>query len=333
MGEIKYSPKDKVLKYQKVIDLIINEIEIGKLKGNARLPSINELSAQYSLSRVTVERAYMHLKKRGYISQIDGKGFYVEDKEQKLKVLLIFNKLCYYKRMVYYGLLEVLKDNASIDLQIHHYNVKILDDIIVENLGKYNFYVIMPHFHQDTPPEEYIRVFEKIPPQSLLLLDKSLPDLKMAYMSVYQNFEEDIYLALESVNDLLDKYQRITIIFPMSRDHPLETISGARKYCSLHHKKFNVIESIDNLSPGTAYIAIEEEELGLLIKEIRKTKYSIGKDIGIISFNETILKELLDITVFTTDFTEMGRIGAKLLLSSTIRNVKNAFTVIRRKSL
>jgi DNA-binding LacI/PurR family transcriptional regulator len=59
----------------------------------------------------------------------------------------------------------------------------------------------------------------------------------------------------------------------------------------------------------------------------------LGQDVGVISFNETTLKELLEITVITTDFETMGRTAAALLLDKKQIKIKNPFYTIRRKSL
>ena len=84
---------------------------------------------------------------------------------------------------------------------------------------------------------------------------------------------------------------------------------------------------------GTAYIVIADDDLAILVKKIRKSNYQTGKDIGIISFNETELKELLDITVISTDFVKMGHTAANLILNKKIRQIKNPFKIIIRGSL
>jgi DNA-binding LacI/PurR family transcriptional regulator len=55
--------------------------------------------------------------------------------------------------------------------------------------------------------------------------------------------------------------------------------------------------------------------------------------VGIISFNETILKDLLEITVISTDFEAMGQTAAHMLLNKEPQQVKNPFHMIVRKSL
>ncbi|GAB3904274.1 GntR family transcriptional regulator [Mucilaginibacter boryungensis] len=334
--DIKYSTDHTRFKFQQIIDSVINDIQTGVLKNNDRLPSMNVVCEQEGLSKVTVQRAYMHLKKKGYITKVAGKGFCVVDKDkQKLKVLLIFNKISYYKKLIYYGILEILAENARVDLQIHHYDVKILNDIIAESAGKYDYYVVMPHFFYETPDKNYLNALKKIPQQKLLMLDKDVNGLNGSYMAVYQDFENDTYNALVSVADMFVKYDRLVIIIPAYSNHPLEIIDGVRKFAGLINKKFDVSENAEDetLQAGTAYIAIEETELAELIKKIRQTNLKLGQDIGIISFNETVLKELMDITVFTTDFTEMGRTVGNLLIKDQCQKVKMPFRVLRRGSL
>jgi single-stranded DNA-specific DHH superfamily exonuclease len=59
----------------------------------------------------------------------------------------------------------------------------------------------------------------------------------------------------------------------------------------------------------------------------------LGVDVGIISFNETVLKELLDITVITTDFELMGKNAGELILNPTCKQIKNPFKMIKINSL
>jgi DNA-binding transcriptional regulator YhcF (GntR family) len=336
MLDLNYNSEARGYKFEQIRDEIIRNIENGSIERYSWLPTIIEVCEQYNLSRVTVSRAYMHLKNKGYITYITGKGYYViEEHRQKLKILLVLNKLSYYKKMIYYGMLDALNDKGKIDLQIHHYDSKILEEIIEENLGKYDYYVIMPHFSYDTDPRKYLETIRKIPVRELLLLDKNLPELTESYKAVYQDFETDIYDALESVADLWIKYQRLIIIIPTYSNHPPEVIEGARRFCQRCNKEFRVIENADQaiLIPGSVFIVIEEDELAVLIKNIRNSSLELGKDMGLISFNETVFKELLDITVFSTDFSGMGRTAGLMLLNGKSAQVKNAFQVIRRTSL
>jgi DNA-binding LacI/PurR family transcriptional regulator len=82
-----------------------------------------------------------------------------------------------------------------------------------------------------------------------------------------------------------------------------------------------------------AYIIIEENDLVNLIKQMRDKKFALGEDIGVISYNDTPLKDLLGITVISTDFQVMGETAAYMILKKKKEEVKNVFRFINRHSI
>jgi DNA-binding LacI/PurR family transcriptional regulator len=323
-------------KLKQVVHTIIMDIEKGVLKKDEQLPSVTVFSKANSLSRDTVEKVYKELKKEGYITSVASKGYYVLGKKgKKLKVLLVFNKLSSYKKIIYDSLIAGLGKKIKTDLHIHHYSTQLFKEIMEENLGKYRFYVIMPHFVNKANRQEYIKIIKKIPPEELMLLDKNLPELGTGHMSVYQDFKQDIYDTLEGAKDLLKKYNRLVTILPGYHNHPSEILNGVAQFGAVHKMKTAVCENADKapLTKGTAIVVTSETDLAKLIKKLRKTGLKIGKDIGIVSYNETALKDLLDITTVTTDFEQMGKTAAKLILQEKHVQVKNPFHMIRRTSL
>ena len=323
-------------KLKQVVHTIIVDIEKGVLKKDEQLPSVTAFSKAFSVSRDTIEKAYKELKAQGYITSVASKGYFVLGKKgKKIKVLLVFNKLSSYKKIIYDSLVSTLGNKVKIDLHIHHYSIPLFKEIIEENLGKYHYYVIMPHFPNGSNKTEYLKIIKSIPQDALLLLDKNLPELGYKHMSVYQDFTMDMYNSLLAATDLLKKYKKITVILPKYRNHPSEIIKGVTEFCTEYKMKTSVLENADKgtLSPGTAYVVTSETDLAKLIKKIRKTNLVIGKDIGILSYNETALKDLLDITTITTDFEGMGRSAAKLILNQQYAQIKNPFRMIRRSSL
>ena len=69
-----------------------------------------------------------------------------------------------------------------------------------------------------------------------------------------------------------------------------------------------------------------------LVRQIRESTFTLGKDIGIISYNETPLKDLLGITVISTDFSAMGETAAYMIRKNQLEKVKNVFKYIERNS-
>ena len=78
-----------------------------------------------------------------------------------------------------------------------------------------------------------------------------------------------------------------------------------------------------------------EDDLVELIGKIKEQKLEIGKDIGIISYNETPLKKIIlnGITTISTNFREMGRMAAKLILNNTTEHIHVPFDLTLRNSL
>lgn len=326
-------------KYQQIINYILEDIEKGVLKLGDRIPSINETSIEYYLSRDTVEKAYNHLRERGIIASVRGKGFYIANTNinEQLKILLLFNKLSAYKKTIYYAFMESLTEIASIDLQIHHYNAKIFEKLIAENLGKYHYYVVMPHFFEYTDEIDVHSVFSQIPKEKLIFLDRDLPATDHAVGSVYQDFENDIFEALHSGIDLLEKYHKLILVFPRENRYTIEILQGFEKFCQDASFAYEIIDRVRgyNLNPGEAYLVIDETDLVDFIKSARIKGFKPGRDLGLISYNETPLKEILDngITVISTDHEKMGATAANMILNKDFKRIKNPFYLIRRNTL
>ncbi|MBO9620752.1 MAG: GntR family transcriptional regulator [Niabella sp.] len=329
--------KDKHLsRIQQVVAFIRKGIEKEQFKNNDQLPTINVFSASYGVARDTVEKAYGVLKQSGHIRSVPGLGYFVEArKKDQLRVLLVLNKLSAYKKIVYNSFVKVLGDKARVDLQVHNYSFKLLKEIVESKIGDYHYYAIMPHFDGKLKQADLIKALQKIPEDELVILDKRVKGLKCNCIEVFQDFEKDIYKVLFSAKEVLEKYRELSIILRTDSLHPKEIIDGARKFCEQTGRKFNVIPGLEEetLTPGKVYIDTSESDLAMLLKKAKEQGLEPGKDIGVISFNETALKDLLNITVITTDFAAMGAKAAECILYNKKEKIANPFYIIRRSSV
>lgn len=80
---------------------------------------------------------------------------------------------------------------------------------------------------------------------------------------------------------------------------------------------------------------VNDRDLIDVLKKADKEGFTPGKEFGIISYNDTPLKEILmgGITTLTTDFREMGKTIASLINKKTIEIVENPWKLNIRKSL
>ena len=328
----------KTPKYLQIVNTITNAIRQGKLKKGDHIFSINELSDEFLLSRDTVQKAYGVLRKKGVITAVKGKGFYINrtDITTPYRILLLFNKISNYKKQIYNSFVETMGDKAIVDLKIHHFSAQLFESFITEHIYEYDYFVIMPHFSDDA--EEIYTIIKKIPVEKLVVLDKDLAYSHAKYAAVYQDFKNDIINALESALHLIKKYNKIIMVYPKIIPYPKEIVTGFRSFCNNYNFAYQVINEIEPATPVNKkemYIVIEETDLVTLIKTCRTKGLKIGKDVGIISYNETPLKEILSdgITVISTDHQKMGETAATLILENRKEKIKNPFAFIQRKSL
>ncbi len=61
-------------KYLQLAQSVIKAIALGKIKHDEVMPSINEMSFEFDISRDTAEKSYKYLKKLGVLGSVPGKG-------------------------------------------------------------------------------------------------------------------------------------------------------------------------------------------------------------------------------------------------------------------
>ena len=78
-----------------------------------------------------------------------------------------------------------------------------------------------------------------------------------------------------------------------------------------------------------------EDDLVLLIEKILTTRLIVGKDVGVISYNETPMKKIIlnGITTISTDFRMMGEKAAQLILEKSTEHIEIPFYLTLRSSL
>ncbi len=326
----------KVPKYLQLVDTLLTDIQVGMVEIGGKIPSINETSEEFYLSRDTVVKAYDLLRNRGIITSVKGKGFYVAStaKNQGKRILLLFNKLSEHKKTIFNALANSLPEDTIIDLQVHHCDSSVLEKIIIENLGKYDHYVIMPHLKEET--ESVKAAINKIPKDKLILINKNVEGIEGSYACVYEDFERDIFEGLSSGLEQIKKYNKLYLVFPNANYYCSGIKTGFKKFCKAHNFEWEIVNTTNvAFKPGQVYIVIEEADLVEIIKKTSAKNLKLGSDVGLISYNSTPFKEILagGISVLSTDFEMMGSTVAGMIFNKNKQKIKNPFSFVHRNSL
>jgi DNA-binding transcriptional regulator YhcF (GntR family) len=342
---IKIDENSRVPKYKQIVDSIIYNISIGNLQMNQKIPSINMFSEGFYISRDTVEKAYNILKERKVISSIKGKGYYITRTNlvSKTNILFLINKLSPYKMTTFNSFVNSIGANSNTDLLIYHCDETLFLNLLEKNKEDYDYYVIMPHFKTEdlrhvSYTEEVAEAIKKIPKEKLVIMDNIKLGMEGQIVEIYQDFEDDIYNALKEGLFKITNYEKLILIYPEKAvyPYPKRILQGFRKFCIEYSINFEILNEVYDdmiLKKGDLFITIEESDLVSLVKQIRDSKFTLGENIGIISYNDTPLKELLGITVMSTDFKVMGEKASEMIMNKQKGKTKVPFNFIDRNSI
>ena len=321
--------------YQQIKDMIIGAVKEKKLSIGQGIPSINKLCAEFGLAPNTVIRAYEELKEMGIVSSKQGKGYFISGTQldQKTKIFLLFDRMTAYKEILYEAFRNELGEDAEIQVFFHHYDFHRFEKLIRENIGKFSNYVIMPHLNGNIK-----KIMDRIPEKKLVFIDNFPSYLKTNANAVYQNFYTDMYNALSDRISELRRYEALNLSLSQSRFQfvPEGNRTGFSAFCKENNFNFSIIESVheQNLRKNELYIIFDELELVNTLKMCSKKGWELKSDIGIISFDEAPMKELLagGISVLSTDFMVMGKTAAKMVKGEIKGQLANPFRLIFRNS-
>lgn len=329
---IKIKKKIGVPKYKQIINAIEELIVAGKLKKGDKIPSINKIKTDNLLSRDTVLMAFNELKNRGVIQSVVGKGYYVlsENVHIKQRVFLLFDELNSFKENLYNAFITQLGNTIEVDIYFHHFNQSVFNKLIQDKAGDYNYYVIMPANFKNTN-----NTLTHLPNDKVFILDQIHNDLNN-YSAIYQNFEKAIFNHLNELKTLVAKYNHF-ILVNTDFKQPEGMIKGFTNFCESHNINFSIEKNLIEKSPkkGELFIIPDDENLLRILKKIKTNKLILANNIGIISYNDTLLKEIVEggITTISTDFNDMGKRLAKMILNNQQQQIENPSKLILRNSI
>jgi len=335
MDEIIHIDKASVTpRYQQIINAVLQGIQANQLKKGDKIPSLNYYKQKFQLSQDTVLTAYNELKARGIIASAVGKGYYIASNGSSIihKIFVLFDNLTAYKETLYNAMKDGLGKKGTLDIFFHHANKELFQKLVEEAAGKYTAYVIMP-----LENKSQLKCLNQLPEKQLFLLDRGRSFSSEKYTGVFQNFAADTYQALEQGSELIKKYNQLFIVTNDHRHHLQEIVSGCHSFCQHNRLKFNHIKNIEEVivKAGDAFLVINDRGLVSLVEQIEKLGLTIGSQVGIISYNDTPLKQIAagGITTISTDFVAMGKNITDLILNRQKSRIDNPAQLIIRNSL
>lgn len=318
-------------KHNQIVNGIINTINGDLISSSDKLPTINEMEEGLGFARKTIVRAYNDLKSRGIIESRGRQGYYIISKSTEIesKIALVLYGFQTFQEIFYNTFRETVGDNYQVDIYFHHNNPKVFENIINTIQSKYTYFVIAP-----IEGKQFKSLMNRFPKDNLLIVDRAS---YLDFPHVVQYFEEPLIRELKEINHLVKKYKTFTLFYRENADFPVGIKKGFKKFIEQEKISGRVEQKYKSgsVEKGNLYFIINDTELWELLKDAQSKNLEIGKDIGIISHNDTPVKELLfgGISVFSTNFKRMAEIASLFIHKNGELKIVVDSKIIQRKSL
>ncbi|WP_428229362.1 GntR family transcriptional regulator [Flavobacterium sp.] len=302
-------------KHEQLVQGIINAIDEKVVTKGDLLPSVNTFISELGFARETIAKAYKELVHRGIIESKNRLGYFVatNDVKQELKVALLIFAFDIFQETFYENFRKGLGKNIQLDIFFHHNNFDTFESIVQNIKGKYGMFVIAPIPSKKTPA-----VLKQLPTNRVLLVDRFI-ETDEDYNYVAQEFGDSSYNAFVQLKDKIKKYDEIIFFFKPSSAEPDEILNSFKRFMKDYDIKGVIKEEYvsGSLEKGKVYFTIHNLELWEMLKDSKIKGLKIGSDIGFISHNDDIVKEIIfdGVTTFSTDFSEMGKKAANFVLN------------------
>lgn len=320
-------------KHEQLVQGIINAINDKLIQRGDMLPSVNNFIKELGFARETIAKGYKELVSRGIVESKNRIGFYVsnENTEASLRIALIIFAFDSFQEVFYKTFRDSLGETAHIDIFFHHNNIDVLESIVATVKGKYGMYVVAPIPHKRTAG-----ILSTLPMNKFLMIDRYQP-LEEEFCYVVQEFQQSSYAAFSELAPAIKKFKGMIHYHRPASDTPIEIIEAYKKF--VKNFKINSVIRTEYISgsieKGYVYFTINNAELWQMLKDAKAKGFRLGKDVGILSHNDEVVKEIIfdGITTYSTDFSLMGEKAAAFVLNREKIQEVIPTVLLRRGSL
>ncbi|MGN6510715.1 MAG: GntR family transcriptional regulator [Chitinophaga sp.] len=301
-------------KHEQLVQGIINAINDKLIQLGDMLPSVNGLNKELGFARETIAKAYKELINRGIVESKNRIGFYVkrENTEKNLRIALVFFAFDSFQEVFFKTFRDSLGTPATIDIYFHHNNIDVLESIIANVRGRYGMYVVAPIPHKRTAG-----ILATLPLNKFLMIDR-YQALDGDFSYIVQEFGKSSYAAFSQLAPAIRKFRGMIHYHRPASDTPIEIIEAYKKFV----KDFKIKSVIrteyipGSIEKGYVYFTINNAELWQMLKDAKAKGFRLGKDVGVLSHNDEVVKEIIfdGITTYSTDFSKMAEMAAEFVL-------------------
>ena len=322
---------------EQIVSSIVNNIQSGVYPPGMRMPSLNEMTKILGASKETIYKSYARLCKLGVIFSKRGKGYFVSDMSVDTSVLVILDKMSAHQQIAMDSFISTIGENASVTILTHYQNPDMFQRYIESEIGKYSYYVIFPHFKANRSVQYRIQtLLKRIQSSRLIIMDRLVPGLGNEYGAAYQSIEDDIVSGMQGSVEAFQKYSNLYHVGKSESLYPDVVRDNLKKFCKKNRLRIKLHAGIpETIKKGDLFFFCSNrlnKHFVHLAEKILTSGLKLGTDVGIICYNDYQINEIIlgGLTTLSTDFAQMGRAAAEMILDKKMRRVHCNCSFIRR---
>jgi DNA-binding LacI/PurR family transcriptional regulator len=206
----------------------------------------------------------------------------------------------------------------------------MLELIVLRHINSYDLYVISSFDHPRIPS-----VIGRIPAGKVLIISRN-DRLGESYNTIVQDFNRGTYEALAPAAEEIRAFDEFIMCFPPASGHSETLKEGFERFCTDFSIRYRIMENMNELVTGKRklFLVIDDCDLIRLLRICKIRGWIPGVDVGVISYNESPLKEVIrdGITVISGNFRIMASEMAAFVSQRSAVHKTVPFQLIRRNS-
>lgn len=298
-----------------IVQGVLDSIDAKEIQVHDALPSVNYLIKHLGYARETFAKAYRDLIARGVVESKNRKGYFVISNNTQVseKIAVILYAYDTFQDSLVTEFRNNLPEDVTVDLFFHHNNTEAFVDVFNRIYGRYTFYMVAPIENDNCK-----KLLSMLSSSKLLVIDRFV-DLGEDYSFISQEFKDSTYTVFNELYPKIKKYEEVIFYFRENTAEPHDIKDAFLAFVNKHNIKGRILKHFKagSLEKGKLYFTIHNPELYQILKEVQQNDWIIGKDLGVLSHNDDVIKEIINggVTTFSIDFADIGKKAAEFIMN------------------
>ena len=277
---VDHSPQPK---YLQLADHFRQQITNQKLQGRTHLPSINLLSARYDVSRDTVRKAYMELKRTNLVEGVRGKGYFVRS-STKVEVVGRSIVLCESPaspEITEPGMWSGEQEQTGPRLYCFHGgDLRQLHKLASGSLRATDSIYVSGSFTGVSSADLRRALSAFDPAQTTVVLARETP-VPVPHPGIDLCYGDMLFNALKSCSEPLADCRQIALSLAGRSALPKLLLPGLQRYAIRHGVRATILPTDDGgqVVAGTCYVLTDFSELSERVLKAQAAGLRLGQDV------------------------------------------------------